>query len=249
MINTPTAFIEDADGKFRPMSSRASTITSRNWSQESWPPLRLGHDPGALNVYLIDTAAGANLPDNVGRLRATLGRLRGTLLALPRERMILVDADYLAKVKAAADLSWASTSRAERLVSHFDALAATQVDGRTPRCGPAGLRPTGAVAPTNCRGAAAFRMRMTWRTFCGLDSALEGPVRRPPGLQGRDADRFWACSNLVGEKITGTRQQEADADQYAALQQAMIAHPSRPKTLRFSSERCFFSTPSWARRS
>ena len=69
--------------------------------------------------------------------------------------------------------------------------------------------------------------------LAGLDSALEGPVRRPPGLQGRDADRFWACSNLVGEKITGTRQQEADADQYAALLLATIPHPSPPKRLRF----------------
>ena len=65
--------------------------------------------------------------------------------------MILVDADYLAQVKAAADRSWASTSRAERLVSHFDPLAATQVEGpdAAMRSGWAPAR-TGAVAPTNC---------------------------------------------------------------------------------------------------
>ena len=51
--------------------------------------------------------------------------------------------------------------------------------------------------------------------------------------RGTTLDRFWACSNLVGEKITGTRQQEADADQYAALLLATIPHPSPPKRLRF----------------
>ena len=113
----------------RPQIEAVVTVLAAQARQ--WPRSHVNgpYDPGALNVYLIDTAAGANLPDNVGRLRATLGRLRGTLLALPRQRMILVDADYLAQVKAAADLSWASTSRAERLVSHFDALAATQVEG------------------------------------------------------------------------------------------------------------------------
>ena len=220
----------------RPQIEAVVTVLAAQARQ--WPRSHVNgpYDPGALNVYLIDTAAGANLPDNVGRLRATLGRLRGTLLALPRQRMILVDADYLAQVKAAADLSWASTSRAERLVSHFDALAATQVEG--PDAAMRSRLGSGADWRRGTNelfdGAVAFLIAHEMaHVLAGLDSALEGPVRRPPGLQGRDADRFWACSNLVGEKITGTRQQEADADQYAALLLATIPHPSPPKRLRF----------------
>ena len=189
----------------RPQIEAVVTVLAAQARQ--WPRSHVNgpYDPGALNVYLIDTAAGANLPDNVGRLRATL--------------MILVDADYLAQVKAAADLSWASTSRAERLVSHFDALAATQVEG--PDAAMRSRLGSGADWRRGTNelfdGAAAFLIAHEMaHVLAGLDSALEGPVRRPPGLQGRDADRFWACSNLVGEKITGTRQQEADADQYAA---------------------------------
>jgi hypothetical protein len=77
----------------RPQIEAVVTVLAAQARQ--WPRSHVNgpYDPGALNVYLIDTAAGANLPDNVGRLRATLGRLRGTLLALPRQRMILVDAD------------------------------------------------------------------------------------------------------------------------------------------------------------
>ena len=202
-----------------------------------WPRSHVNgsYDPAALNIYLIDTAAGANLPDHLARLRATLGRLRGTLLALPRQRMILVDADYLAQVKAAADLSWASTSRAQPLVSHFDALAATQVEGPDAavrsRLGPAADWRRGTNELFD--GAAAFLIAHEMgHVLAGLDPSLEGPVRRPPGLQGRDADRFWACSNLVGEKITGTRRQEADADQYAALLLATLPHPSPPRRLR-----------------
>jgi hypothetical protein len=203
-----------------------------------WPRAHVNgpYDPDALNLYLIDTAAGANLPDSLDRLRGTLGRLRGTLLALPRQRMILADADYLAQVKAAADLSWASTSRAEPLVSHFEALALTQFEGPDAavrsRLGPSADWRRGTNELFD--GAAAFLIAHEMaHVLAGLNSALEGPVRRPSGLQGRDADRFWACANLVGEKITGTRRQEAEADQFAALLLATIPHPSPPRRLRF----------------
>ena len=158
--------------------------------------------------------------------------------------MILVDADYLAQVKAAADLSWASTSRAERLVSHFDALAATQVEG--PDAAMRSRLGSGADwrRGTNelLDGAAAFPIAHE------MAHVLPGPHSRSRDRCGvrpacsRDADRFWACSNLVGER---SRERSNRKRCGPIRRPAAGNHTASLAAQEVRRAQACFSTPSW----
>jgi hypothetical protein len=197
-----------------------------------WPRMNVNgvYDPDALNLYLIDVDRAAPPPTN-------LGWLRGTLRAFPQQRLILADAGYLAQVKAASDLAWASVGRSERLVTHYDALAVAQVEG--PDAAVRSRLGSGADWRRGTNnlfdGAVAFLVAHEMgHIVAGLDPTLEGAFSMPRGLQGRDRDRFWACSNLVGERVAGERRQEAEADQYAADLLGQIPYPSAQiRALRF----------------
>jgi hypothetical protein len=67
----------------------------------------------------------------------------------------------------------------------------------------------------------------------GIDPALDGWITRPRGLTGPDRDRFWACANLVGASVEGTREQEAAADRYAAELLARLPAERAPRRLRY----------------
>jgi hypothetical protein len=199
----------------------------------TWPAAQVNgaYDPRAVNVYLVETKASGTIDP-----RGLTERARGTLLAFPRERLIIGDAGYLAEVKAGADIYWEAVRRRDGSVKTYDALAIAMIEGPDQ----AERSRNGANADwrsgTNelFEGAAAFLLAHEMGHLAlGLDPALEGWVARPRGLAGADRDRFWACPNLVGSNVDGTRQQEAQADAYAAKLLASIPHPSPPKRLRY----------------
>jgi hypothetical protein len=184
----------------------------------------------ALNIYLIDAKrATSALPDGVGR---AVGTLRA---ALPRQRVILADASYLAQVKVAADLETAAIRRGDRTVTSYNALAVAIVEG------PDDALHSRLGADADWRrgtndmfdGAVAFLIAHEMgHIAAGFDPALDLPFNMPQGLRGLDRDRFWACTNLVGARVAGSRRREAEADQYAMELLGQIPYPSLP-ALRF----------------
>jgi hypothetical protein len=184
------------------------------------------YDPEALNLYLVKLPAADSLP-------ADLSRLRGTMLAFPRERIILADAGYLATVKAASDIYWASIRRKDHAVAAHEALAIATVEGpdaaERSRLG-SDWRDGGNEL---FDGAVAFLIAHEMgHVVLGLDPALERHVSLPRGLTGRDRDRIWACTTMLGDVIAGRRQQEAEADAYAIGLLGRITTQTPPR-LRF----------------
>ncbi len=185
------------------------------------------YDAGAVNIYLVDTQKAA--PD-------LSGRLRGTLLAFPPQRLILADAAYLAEVKAGADIYWNSVRRRDGAVKTYDALLIALVEGPDnavrSRLGPDADWRRGSNELAD--GAIAFLLAHEMGHLAlGIDPALEGWTARPRGLAGADRDRFWACANLVGANVAGTREQEAEADQIAARLLAGLPAATPPRRLRY----------------
>lgn len=198
-----------------------------------WPGAQVNgaYDNRVVNIYLVRAKAsgGANPSD-------LTERANGTLLAFPRERLIIADASYLAEVKAAAMIYWESVQRRDRSVKTFDALAIAKIEG--PEQAVRSRMGAGADWRSGTNelfdGAAALLLAHEMGHLAlGLDPALEAWASRPRGLQGPDRDRFWACQDLVAPNIEQTRRQETAADLYAAKLLAKIPHRSPPNRLMF----------------
>jgi hypothetical protein len=205
----------------------------------SWPSAHVNgaYDDRAINIYLVKTRTGGGA--DPGGLTERAG---GTLLAFPRERLIITDSGFLAEVKAAATIYWESIRRQDHSVRTYDALAIAKIEG--PEQAVRSRVGAGAdwQSGTNeaFEGAAALLLAHEMGHLAlGLDPALEAWVSRPRGLQGPDRDRFWACQSLVGANIEQTRRQEAAADLYAARLLAKIPHPSPPRRLMYEQGALF----------
>ena len=176
-----------------------------------WPRLQFNgaYEPEALNLYLVNLPAADSLP-------TSLSRLRGTMLAFPPERIILADAGYLAALKAASDIYWASIQRKDHAVTAHEALAITTAEGpdaaERSRLGSDWRNGSNELFD----GAAAFLIAHEMgHVVLGLDPALERHISLPRGLTGPDRDRVWACTAMLGDVVAGRRRQEAEADAYA----------------------------------
>jgi hypothetical protein len=195
-----------------------------------WPRGQVNgtYDPRGLNVYIVDAhpAPGACRPRE-------LAGLQGTLQALPAQRIIVVDAAYLAQLKAAADIYFQSVVDRDRSVSSHDVLALVVAEGPDSairsRLGGAASWRTG--TNETFEGAVAFLIAHEMgHVVNGL--ATPAPQDRVPGGTGVEADRFWACAGLVGEEVNQMRADEARADEFAAELLGQIPHP-RGRRLRF----------------
>ena len=199
----------------------------------SWPTAQVNgaYDHRGVNIYLVKTKA-----DGGADPRGLTDRAGGTLLAFPRERLIIVDAGYIAEVKAASAIYWQSVQQRDHSVKTFDAMAIAKIEGPDRAVRSRMGAGTDWQSGTNelFEGASALLLAHEMGHLAlGLDPALEAWVSRPPGLQGPDRDRFRACQDLVGANIEQTRRQEAAADLYAARLLAKIPHPSPPKRLMY----------------
>lgn len=181
------------------------------------------YDSQGLNVYLLDvTAPGAkSAPDAVAGLR-------GTLQALPAQRMVLVDARYLAEIKVATQLYMHSLGR-DRSVKAADVLVAATIEGPDEALGSRLGNEADWRGGTNeiFDGAVAFLVAHEMgHLAAGVAPASTGRISIPQGLRGRDRDRFWACSSLVGDAVNSRRREEAQADAFAAELLGSIPHLS-----------------------
>jgi hypothetical protein len=197
----------------------------------SWPTTQVNgaYDHRAVNIYLVKTKTGGGADPS-----GLTERAGGTLLAFPREQLIIVDADYLAEVKAAAAIYWQSVQRRDGSVKTYDAMAIAKIEGPDRAVRSRIGAGTDWRSGTNelFEGAAALLLAHEMGHLAlGLDPTLEAWVSRPRGLQGPDRDRFWGCQQLVSANIEQTRRQEAAADLYAAKLLAKIPHPSPPTRL------------------
>ena len=199
-------------------------------NEGAWPRVQVNgdYDRDAVNIYLVDTRSGA--------APMLTSRLRGTFLAFPPQRLILGDAQYLAEVKAAADIYWHAVSLRDGSVKTYDALLIAKVEGPDnavhSRLGPYADWRAGSNELAD--GAIAFLLAHEMGHLAiGIDPKLEDPIRLPHGLTGPDRDRFWACANLVGPQVAGTREQEAEADAYAARLLARLPAATSPRRLRY----------------
>jgi hypothetical protein len=185
------------------------------------------YDPGALNIYLVNLPAP---PAQVGLLEGT----RSTLRSFPLERIILADASYLARLKAASDVYSASIQSGDHAVSAHDALVIATVEGpdaaERARLGAAAdwRRSTGEPF----EGAVAFLLAHEMRhVVMGL--APLRPASVPRGLKGRDRDRVFACTSMLDEGVAGDRQREEAADEFAIRLLGSIPAPTPPRRLRY----------------
>lgn len=205
----------------------------------SWPTAQVNgaFDDRAINIYLVKTRTDGGA--DPGGLTE---RTDGTLLAFPREQLIIADAGFLAEVKAAATIYWESVRRQDHSVRTYDALAIAKVEGpeQAVRSRVGGGADWQSGTNEAFEGAAALLLAHEMGHLAlGLDPTLEAWVSRPHGLQGPDRDRFWACEGLVGANIEKTRRQEAAADLYAAKLLAKIPHPTPPRRLMYEQGALF----------
>ena len=236
-VRDPTAYVARLNQRgliSRPLQPQLQSVArvlvanAGNWQSAQVNGV---YDERAVNIYLVKTKPEAGA-DPAGQTE----RARGTLLAFPRERLVIADASYLAEIKSAATIYWESIRRHDGSVKTFDALAIAGIEG--PEQAVRARMGAGADWQSGTNelfdGAAALLLAHEMGHLAlGLDPALEAWVARPRGLQGRDRDRFWACQDLVGGNIEKTREQETAADLYAARLLAKIPHPSPPRRLMY----------------
>lgn len=199
-----------------------------------WPRAQVNgrYDARALNVYLLDLgAAGAAAGPK------ELPGMRGTLRALPEQRIILADARYLAQIKAASEIYLNSVRQQDQSVKTYDALVLAMVEGPDQAVrSRLGERADWRVGTNELfEGAVAFLVAHEMgHVAAGLESTPAGPLRLPRGLKAQDRDRSWACASLVGNEVNDRRAEEAEADAFAADLLGKIPHPaSAPRRLRF----------------
>ncbi len=176
----------------------------------SWSPMRGpgpprkvngAYDPRAVNIYLVETKASGSIDP-----RGLTERARGTLLAFPREHIIIGDANYLAEVKAGADIYWEAVRRRDGSVKTYEALAIAMIE-----VGPDTWAERSPWQRCQCGLAQRHQRTVRWRR--GLPSgARNGPSRAWPepgtgGLGGEAArPRRSGSRPLLGLSESGRQQ-------------------------------------------